>query len=60
MVDSGERHLVGSIGYVPQKPWIFSGTVRENILFGADMDTERYQSVIRNCALSKVCFAGSR
>ena len=26
--------VVGSLAYVPQRPWIMSGTLRDNILFG--------------------------
>ncbi|KAL9323166.1 hypothetical protein ACSQ67_011219 [Phaseolus vulgaris] len=31
-----------SIAYVPQVPWILSGTVRDNILFGKSYDPERH------------------
>ena len=30
-----EAELVGRIGYVPQKGYLFAGTIRSNILFGA-------------------------
>ncbi|WP_080832354.1 ABC transporter ATP-binding protein [Cohnella massiliensis] len=32
--------LIGWIGYVPQQPILFSRTIRENILFGAERATE--------------------
>ena len=38
---------------VPQLPWIFSGTVRENILFGEAMEKERYNLVLESCALTR-------
>ena len=38
---------------VPQLPWIFSGTVRENILFGKAMEEERYNLVLESCALTR-------
>ena len=38
---------------VPQLPWIFSGTVRENILFGEAMEEERYNLVLESCALKR-------
>lgn len=44
----------GKIAYVPQIPWIFSGTVEENILFGSEFDNEKYHKVIEACALVKV------
>ncbi|KAF0926592.1 hypothetical protein E2562_026903 [Oryza meyeriana var. granulata] len=50
---SGSVALSGSIAYVPQTPWIQSGTVRDNILFGKPMNSEEYDKAIRCCALDK-------
>ncbi|GMY33956.1 ABC transporter C family member 13, partial [Fagus crenata] len=54
----GEMHLLhglvhssGSIAYVPQVPWIMSGTVRDNILFGKNYDPRRYSDTLQACAL---------
>ena len=44
----------GRVAYVSQQPWVFSGTVRSNILFGKKYEKERYESVIKACALKKV------
>lgn len=41
----------GRAVYSPQVPWIFSGTLRDNVLFGADFDSERYNRVISVCSL---------
>ena len=43
-VEKGSVYLGGNgvASYAPQKPWIFSGTVRENILFGQEFDAKRY------------------
>ncbi|XP_044487071.1 ABC transporter C family member 13 isoform X3 [Mangifera indica] len=46
----GSIHSTGSIAYVPQVPWILSGTIRENILFGKNYDPQRYSDVVRACA----------
>ncbi|XP_032258645.1 multidrug resistance-associated protein 4 isoform X3 [Phoca vitulina] len=43
----------GRIAYVSQQPWVFSGTVRSNILFGKKYEKERYERVIKACALKK-------
>uniref|UniRef100_A0A0E0DN39 ABC transporter C family member 13 n=1 Tax=Oryza meridionalis TaxID=40149 RepID=A0A0E0DN39_9ORYZ len=50
---SGSVAMSGSIAYVPQTPWIQSGTVRDNILFGKPMNNEEYDRAIRCCALDK-------
>ncbi len=54
--DSGkmEFDLNGRIAYASEQSWIFSDTVRENILFGSDMHEEWYGDVIHACALDKV------
>lgn len=49
----GTVSCAGSIAYVSQQPWIFSGTVRENILFGKEMNRERYAKAIDVCELSE-------
>lgn len=46
----------GRIAYVSQQPWVFSGTVRSNILFGKKYEKERYEKVIKACALKKVSY----
>ncbi|XP_005374166.1 PREDICTED: multidrug resistance-associated protein 4 isoform X2 [Chinchilla lanigera] len=43
----------GKVAYVSQQPWVFSGTVRSNILFGKKYEKERYEKVIKACALKK-------
>ncbi|KAL9386523.1 hypothetical protein Peur_019647 [Populus x canadensis] len=47
----GLVHSSGSVAYVPQVPWIMSGTIRDNILFGKNYDSRRYSDTIRACAL---------
>lgn len=39
--------------FVSQNPWIESGTVRDNILFGLPFNDLRYQKVLCACALEK-------
>uniref|UniRef100_A0A4W2CUZ4 ATP binding cassette subfamily C member 4 n=1 Tax=Bos indicus x Bos taurus TaxID=30522 RepID=A0A4W2CUZ4_BOBOX len=49
----GKVSVHGRIAYVSQQPWVFSGTVRSNILFGKKYEEERYIKVIKACALEK-------
>ncbi|XP_059759348.1 ATP-binding cassette sub-family C member 4 isoform X4 [Balaenoptera ricei] len=49
----GLVNVHGRIAYVSQQPWVFSGTVRSNILFGKKYEKERYEKVIKACALKK-------
>ncbi|KAK3326328.1 P-loop containing nucleoside triphosphate hydrolase protein [Apodospora peruviana] len=47
----GEVVLGASRAFCPQYAWIQNTTVKENILFGKDMDKEWYAEVIKACAL---------
>ncbi|KAL2547171.1 ABC transporter C family member 3 [Forsythia ovata] len=42
----------GSKAFVPQSAWIQSGSIRENVLFGEEMNQTFYESVVEGCALS--------
>ena len=52
---SGGVTVNGRLSYASQVPWIFSGTVRQNILFGEPFLKEKYRAIVSACALSKVC-----
>ncbi|KAH9715831.1 multidrug resistance-associated protein 11 [Citrus sinensis] len=51
MLTHGSIHASGSIAYVPQVPWILSGTIRDNILFGKNYDPQRYSETLKACTL---------
>ncbi|XP_028766437.1 ABC transporter C family member 13 isoform X1 [Neltuma alba] len=48
----GSIHSDGSVAYVPQVPWILSGTIRDNIIFGKNYDPKRYAETVQACALA--------
>ncbi|KAJ9182559.1 hypothetical protein P3X46_006542 [Hevea brasiliensis] len=50
---SGTLRLCGKKAYVAQSPWIQSGKIEENILFGEEMDRERYERILEACSLKK-------
>ncbi|XP_043696070.1 ABC transporter C family member 3-like isoform X1 [Telopea speciosissima] len=50
---SGIIQLNGTKAYVAQSPWIQSGKIVDNILFGKKMDKDRYEMVLEACSLKK-------
>lgn len=50
---SGTIEINGKIAYASQEPWLFAGSVRQNILFGQKMDQFRYERVIKVCQLKR-------
>ncbi|XP_017873148.1 PREDICTED: multidrug resistance-associated protein 4, partial [Drosophila arizonae] len=51
IVDGGVI-IQGELSYASQEPWLFTGTVRNNILCGEQYERKRYQDVTRCCALT--------
>ncbi|KAF6122854.1 ATP binding cassette subfamily C member 1 [Phyllostomus discolor] len=52
-MDKLEGHVAikGSVAYVPQQAWIQNHSLRENILFGRQLQERYYKAVIEACAL---------
>jgi ATP-binding cassette subfamily C (CFTR/MRP) protein 4 len=49
---SGDVVISGDLSYASQDNWLFSGSVKHNILFGQQYNRTRYQEVIKHCALA--------
>ncbi|XP_009786237.1 ABC transporter C family member 10 [Nicotiana tabacum] len=49
----GTVQVYGTIAYVSQSAWIQTGSIRENILFGSPLDSQRYQQTLEKCSLLK-------
>ncbi|EYB87408.1 hypothetical protein Y032_0263g589 [Ancylostoma ceylanicum] len=49
---SGTLSISGKVAYCSQDSWIFSGTIRENILFGYEFDQEKYRKALEISALN--------
>uniref|UniRef100_A0A8D0B2H0 Multidrug resistance-associated protein 4 n=1 Tax=Sander lucioperca TaxID=283035 RepID=A0A8D0B2H0_SANLU len=52
--EKGVLTVKGQLTYAAQQPWVFPGTIRSNILFGKELDTQKYERVIRACALKRL------
>lgn len=50
---AGGPIVVGRVAYCSQVPWIMAASLRDNVLFQAPMEPERYNTVISACALSQ-------
>ncbi|KAI3894632.1 hypothetical protein MKW92_011076, partial [Papaver armeniacum] len=50
---SGTVKVSGTKAFVAQSPWIQSGKIEENILFGKEMDRDMYDRVLEACSLKK-------
>ena len=50
----GSVEVSGSLSYASQEAWVFSGTLRDNILFGQPYEQDWYNFVVEVCALDMV------
>ena len=50
-IDLGTVETEGKLIIVPQEHWVFSGTIRDNILFGQPLETKTYENVLDACSL---------
>ncbi|XP_025080220.1 multidrug resistance-associated protein 4-like isoform X3 [Pomacea canaliculata] len=50
---SGSINIVGKVAYVSQQAWIFSGSIRQNIIFGSKYDKARFDKAVKASALHK-------
>ncbi|KAL0950642.1 hypothetical protein HGRIS_007430 [Hohenbuehelia grisea] len=41
----------GGVAYAAQESWVLNETIRANILFGSDLDEDRYRKVLYQCCL---------
>ncbi|XP_057446132.1 ABC transporter C family member 10-like isoform X2 [Lotus japonicus] len=49
----GVIDVYGKLAYVSQTAWIQTGTIQDNILFGSDLDAQRYQETLQRSSLVK-------
>jgi ATP-binding cassette subfamily C (CFTR/MRP) protein 4 len=51
---SGNVDIKGSVFYVSQEPWIFTASIKQNIIFGKSYDEKKFNEVISVCCLKQV------
>uniref|UniRef100_A0A8D3DGI7 Cystic fibrosis transmembrane conductance regulator n=1 Tax=Scophthalmus maximus TaxID=52904 RepID=A0A8D3DGI7_SCOMX len=52
-VDTGVLRVGGRLTYAAQQPWVFHGTIRSNVLFGKELNPQKYERVLKACALKR-------
>uniref|UniRef100_A0A7N9AYA3 ATP-binding cassette, sub-family C (CFTR/MRP), member 4 n=1 Tax=Mastacembelus armatus TaxID=205130 RepID=A0A7N9AYA3_9TELE len=52
--EKGVLKVKGQLTYAAQQPWVFPGTIRSNILFGKELNAQKYERVIKACALKRL------
>ncbi|XP_060072940.1 ATP-binding cassette sub-family C member 4-like isoform X1 [Ylistrum balloti] len=52
-LSEGKVDVKGRIAYVSQQAWVFSASLRQNIVFGNAFDSRKYNRVLKACALHK-------
>lgn len=50
---TGVVRVKGKVAYASQDAWSFNGSVRDNILFGAPFDAEKFRRVVQVAALER-------
>ncbi len=50
----GDVNVKGKMFYVSQQPWVFTASIKQNIIFGNPYDKEKFDRVVDACCLKKV------
>lgn len=53
VMSAGNMTIKGKIAYVEQEPFIISGTVKDNILFGLPFDHVKFDKCVKACQLTR-------
>ncbi len=51
IIKKGKLDVKDKVAYVEQEPFIFTGSVVENVTFGSEFDRRRFNEVIRVCQM---------
>ncbi|KAI7827693.1 hypothetical protein BC939DRAFT_87437 [Gamsiella multidivaricata] len=50
---AGDRAVHGTLAYVPHDAWLVNASLKENILFGSPFNRQKYNDILRVCALNR-------
>jgi ABC-type transport system involved in cytochrome bd biosynthesis fused ATPase/permease subunit len=50
----GKLEIKGSVFYLSQEPWVFTSSIKQNILFGMPYDEKKFKKIIKICCLEQV------
>ncbi len=50
---TGSLDIKGKVEYISKKPWIFNGSIKQNIIFGNEYNKDKFEKVIETCCLKK-------
>ncbi len=50
----GKLEIKGSVFYLSQEPWVFTSTIKQNILFGKPYNEKKFKEIIKICCLEQV------
>lgn len=53
-IKNGQVRVNGKMYYVTQTPWVFTDTIKENVIFETDFNETEYNKVISKCGLNNV------
>ncbi|KAF5283713.1 hypothetical protein FQR65_LT13748 [Abscondita terminalis] len=52
-LNSGTLEVDGEVSYAAQEPWLFTGSVRQNIIFNKPYEIGKYKNTVNKCSLKR-------
>ncbi|KAK4880384.1 hypothetical protein RN001_008530 [Aquatica leii] len=52
-LNRGKLDVHGEVSYAAQEPWLFTGSVRQNIVFNKPYENARYKTIVHKCSLKR-------
>ncbi|KAF5283716.1 hypothetical protein FQR65_LT13751 [Abscondita terminalis] len=52
-LNSGTLGVNGEVSYAAQEPWLFTGSVRQNIVFNKPYEIVKYKNTVNKCSLKR-------